>query len=135
MVFNAWEDNGQLKFETPKMTEKTLKFARELISGGLVDTISWSFATPMPGSQLYDISLKHGLIDEDVSFSAMGGENMLLNLPGLTKRKVARIKFQGMSLQLYCSLFHGNINWRNRSFLTQKVRTLTQYGLEFLFSR
>jgi hypothetical protein len=60
---------------------------------------------------------------------------MLLKLPGLTKRNLSKIKFKGMALQLYCSLLHGNINWRNRTFLTQKATTLAQYGLNYIFSR
>jgi radical SAM superfamily enzyme YgiQ (UPF0313 family) len=129
MIFNVWEENGQLKFETPKMAQKTLKLARELVSGGLLDAISWSIATPMPGSQLYDMSLRRGLLDPDASLNA-AGEKMLLTLPGLTKQNISRIKFEGMSLQLYLSLFHGNVNWRNSSFLTGKLKTLLQYGLE-----
>lgn len=135
MIFNAWEENGKLKFENPQMCEKTLKFARELISGGLLDNISWSIATPMPGSQLYDICLRHELIDENVSFSDFDSEKMVATLPGVTKRDVSKIKFKGMCLQLYCSMLHGNINWRDRSILTHKLRTFVDHGLKYLFSK
>jgi radical SAM superfamily enzyme YgiQ (UPF0313 family) len=135
MIFNVWEENGELKFENPKMCERTLRFARELISGGLLDNISWSIATPEPGSQLYDISLRHELIDENTYFSDMSGDKILMRLPGISRRDISWIKFKGMTLQLYCSIFHGDINWGNRSYLTQKVRTLVDYGLSSMFSR
>ncbi len=129
MIFNVWEENGQIKSESPQMTQETLKFARGLVSGGFLDAISWSIATPMPGSRLYEVSMRHGLVDPSLPFSYVG-EKMLLNLPGLSRREISRIKFEGMSLQLYCSLFHGNVNWRNGSFLAQKLKTLVEYGIE-----
>jgi len=135
MTFNIWEKNGQLMYENPQMCEKTLKFARKLVSEGLLQNISWSIATPWPGSQLYSICLRHDLIDEKISFSEFDTEKMVTRLPNVMKRDVSKIKFKGMCLQLYCSMLHGGINLRNRSVLTRKLRTLVDYGLKYVFSK
>lgn len=135
MIFNVWEENGQLRFENPQMCEKTLRFARELISAGLLDNISWSITTPLPGSELYDLCLRHNLIDEKISFSEFDTEKLVMKMPDVGQRDVAKIKFKGMCLQLYCSVFHGDVNLKTRSVLTRKLRTFIDYGLQYLFSK
>ncbi len=135
MIFNVWEDNGLLKFETPQMCEKTLRFARQLLSAGLLDYISWSMATPVPGSKLYDLSLKYNLIDETKSYSDYVTEKMVMSLPGVSKRDMSKIKFEGMCLQLYNNVLHRNINMKDRQIVMQKIRTIADHGLNYLLSR
>jgi len=133
MTFNIWEKNGQLMYENPQTCKKTLKFARKLVSEGLLHNISWSIATPWPGSELYRICLRHKLIDEKISFSEFDTEKMVTLLPSVTKRDVSKIKFKGMCLQVYCSMLHGDINLRSYSVLTRKLKTFVDYGLKSLF--
>jgi len=133
MIFNVWEENGQLRFEGPEMCRHTLRFVRKLISEGLIDNLSWSITTPLPGSRLFDICLRHNLIDDHVDFSYFDTERLVMNLPGIRASEVARIKFQGMLSQLYCSIIHGNINLRSVPVLIQKLKTMLEYGLESLF--
>ena len=135
MAFNIWEENGEVRYENYKMCEKTLKFAKRLIAQGLLDYISWSIATPWPGSQLYEISLRHNLIDENMSFSEFDTERIVTKLPDLKKADVSKIKFKGMCLQLYCTLLHGGLNLRDRSALLQKAKTFVEYGRMYLTSR
>jgi radical SAM superfamily enzyme YgiQ (UPF0313 family) len=133
MILNVWEENGQLRFESPEMCRPTLKFVRKLISEELIDNLSWSITTPLPGSRLYDICLRHNLIDDHMDFSCFDTERLVMNLPGVRANDVAKIKFQGMFLQVYCSILHGNVNLRNGLILLDKIKTMLKYGFESLF--
>jgi radical SAM superfamily enzyme YgiQ (UPF0313 family) len=50
MIYNVWEENGQLRFEDSQMSINTLKYAKNLIDNKLVDYVSWTAAAPYPGS-------------------------------------------------------------------------------------
>jgi hypothetical protein len=55
MLYNVWEEDGQLCFENNQDCLNTLRFAKILAKKGLIDWISWSVATPYPGSQLSEL--------------------------------------------------------------------------------
>lgn len=133
MIFNVWEKNGRILFETPEMCENTLRFVRQLISERLIDNISWSITTPLPGSELFNICSRHRLFKEGITFSDLDTEKAIIKLPEIRERDISKIKFKGMLIQLYCSLLHGNVNFKNSLILAQKLKTLVKYGLESLF--
>jgi radical SAM superfamily enzyme YgiQ (UPF0313 family) len=113
MAFNTWEENRQLRYEGVKETRNTLKFAKSLIDGNLLDYISWSLTAPFPGSKLYDIAIRHSLIPKEVLEEKEDWNNtwrLLLNLPGVSREDWEMIKNEGAKLQTRCFLKNGNIN-------------------------
>jgi len=135
MIFNVWEENGILRVETPEMCRKTLKFARQLVSAGLLDHLSWATNSPLPGAKLFDIAMKYNLLDKSIAFSDFDFEDMPMTLPGISPRDITRVKFEGMCLQVYSSFLHKGVNMKNRELLTRKVRTFIDYGLSYFLSR
>ncbi|MCF6236501.1 MAG: B12-binding domain-containing radical SAM protein [Gammaproteobacteria bacterium] len=63
MMYNYWEENGKIEIETPEEINSTISFAYKLWRKGILDYTSWCTAMPVPGSELYDISVKYGFID------------------------------------------------------------------------
>jgi radical SAM superfamily enzyme YgiQ (UPF0313 family) len=66
MLFNVWEDNGDLRFEGIGLSANTVQYAERLFNMGLLDYMGWSVATPYPGSELYQIALRHELIKHEL---------------------------------------------------------------------
>lgn len=116
MLYQAWEENGELAFEMPEEVDNTLRETNKLINQGLLDYLSWQFATPFPGSQLWDVAHKYKIIREDMK----GVWNVSLNLPGVSERKMIRQRTLGFLLQAKCTLKNGHLNLRMwRRFLNK----------------
>jgi hypothetical protein len=62
MLFNAWEENGELFFEDCAASMSTVTYAQHMFNAGLLDYMGWSVSTPYPGSELYQIAVHHNLI-------------------------------------------------------------------------
>lgn len=113
MAFNAWEENGQLRYEGVQETRNTLHFAKSLIGQNLLDYMSWSLTAPFPGSKLYGIALKYNLIPKELLDGSEDWNNtwrLLLNLPKVTRKDWEAVKNEGSKLQAYCLLRNGNMN-------------------------
>ncbi len=123
MIFNIWEENNKLCYESVSDCKKTLKYANYLLKKRYIDYMSWGFAVPMPGSGTYTIAKKYGLIKNSESTS-FNPEEMILNLPGITKDDLSKIKAYGMMLQSYYSIRNLNVNWRHFFYFIRKLRVL-----------
>ncbi|MFA5146879.1 MAG: radical SAM protein [Candidatus Omnitrophota bacterium] len=111
MLFNAWEEDGHLVFENVSQTERTLEFAKEMIDKKLLDYMSCTITTPYPGSELFGISRKFGLIKDDLlrDWSRwLTDESFIMRLPGITEREESHLYFRGSLLRAYCYLKSGN---------------------------
>jgi radical SAM superfamily enzyme YgiQ (UPF0313 family) len=62
MYFNIWEEDGKLCIEDTAMSSRTFDYARGLLRRGLIDFFGGSITTPYPGSALWDVAERHGLI-------------------------------------------------------------------------
>ena len=127
MAFNVWEENGCLCFETKYDTENTLNYAKTMINRGQIDLMSWSLTTPYPGSKLYDIVMKHNLIQRDLIGKWElwdSSERMLIKLPGITERDWIQIQNKGKRLQALLLLRSGTYNLK--SFPLYVKRGLSQ---------
>ena len=120
MMFNIWEEGGELCYESEKESLTTLKFARSLLSKKLLDYFSWAFTTPIPGSQLYDICKKHDLILN--TGKQIQKFNISVKLPGITEKAMKKIQRKGTMLQTYYYLINGikEINWKNWRYFLKK---------------
>jgi radical SAM superfamily enzyme YgiQ (UPF0313 family) len=111
MLFHAWEDgDGHLCYETSEDVNNTIRFVNKLFKEKLLSYSSWQVATPMPGSRLWDLALKHNLTVDAETFR--GIRRMTMKLPGITSSDVRRAIQKGVLLKTYYALRSGNINWR-----------------------
>lgn len=59
MLYNAWEEDGKLCYETSAEVDNSIELCRNLLKNKKVHYMSWQFCTPLPGSKLYDIAKRH----------------------------------------------------------------------------
>jgi radical SAM superfamily enzyme YgiQ (UPF0313 family) len=130
MIYNVWENNGKLYYETSDMCLKTLEFARSLFKKRLIDYFSWSVAAPYPGSKLYAIARKYNLIRPELTNnweSWKKDEFFMMSLPGITRKEQARMKFRGEFLRLQSIL-------RNRSFKAKDIPFIAKRALHIVIT-
>ncbi len=123
MLFNVWEENGEVRFEGVEETHHTLAFADELASHGLLDYMGWSVTTPYPGSKLYDIALRHDLIKPHLRGAWekwLLEETFVMQLPGLSDHDMARAKSKGSLLRAKLLLRSGHVNPRELGYIARK---------------
>lgn len=123
MIYNVWEESGQLKFEDTAMTKNTLRFAQKMVNQKLLDFVGWAITTPYPGSTLYDIALKHKLIKPEIVSqwdNWLTKDSFVMRLPGITEKEQARMKTLGSFLMAKCTLKEGFKGFRNLGLIMRK---------------
>jgi anaerobic magnesium-protoporphyrin IX monomethyl ester cyclase len=131
MLFNVWEENGALVYEDAAMTMETLKFAQSLVKNSLVNYIGWSVTTPYPGSRLYDIALKHNLLNSYFRDNWEGWQKeglFMMDLPGISKWDRSKIKFKGEALRIMCLLREKRFKLKDTSFLIKRALHILKYA-------
>ncbi|MCK4948078.1 MAG: B12-binding domain-containing radical SAM protein [Candidatus Aureabacteria bacterium] len=131
MLFNVWEENGKLCYEDVKMTKNTLDFAWKLVKNNLADYISWSIATPYPGSELYDIACKHNLLNPAFrdSWESWQKEGLfIMDLPGVSKTDRNIIKLKGEFLRMMCLLKRKYFKLKDLPFLAKRALHILRYS-------
>lgn len=115
MAFNVWEKDGKLCCENKDDSLRTLNFARQLINEKKLHLFGWSMTTPYPGSRLYDIAMKHNIIDK----SRIGrweffdsSSNFIMKLPGVTASDWSYVINAGKRLQAKLLFTSGTFNFR-----------------------
>jgi radical SAM superfamily enzyme YgiQ (UPF0313 family) len=113
MLYQAWEENGQLCWETPEEVATSLKFCLRGFLTGRIHYMSWQVATPYPGSRLYDIAQGHGILIEDKVLGDEGGVwDVNMNLPIISEKQIKRDMRKGILLKDIMALKSGNISLR-----------------------
>jgi magnesium-protoporphyrin IX monomethyl ester (oxidative) cyclase len=133
MLFNVWEENGQLKFEDVPLNLKTLDFARKLIKDGLLNYIGWSITTPYPGSKLFGIAKKHNLFKPGLekNWDAwLKDDFFVMQLPGIKDKTVAKIKTKGSILRGWCLLKSRGLKFKDIGYLIKKLFKLLDNELK-----
>jgi radical SAM superfamily enzyme YgiQ (UPF0313 family) len=129
MLFNVWEERGELRFEDVAMTRRTLDFARSLVDRRLVDYLGWSITTPYPGSQLYDIAVRHKLISPEFldNWDAwLKDTSFLMNLPGVAHQEMAELKAKGTWLRARLMIRSGGIGLKDVGYFIKKMGKIIQ---------
>ncbi len=108
MLYNAWESNSKLEYESSEEVNNTLEFARKCLSENLIEYISWSITNPIIGSKLYTIAKKY----EIASYNVKIGNCM--RLPGISEQQMVEHVKQGMILQLLNGIQKGMITKKNK---------------------
>ena len=115
MLYNAWEINGKLEYETPEEVNNTLEFAKNCLKDNLIEYISWSITSPIIGSKLYDIAKKFNIATYNVKIGNC------MNLPGISEQQMVEHVKQGMILQLLNGIQKGMITKRSYKRAAQKA--------------
>jgi anaerobic magnesium-protoporphyrin IX monomethyl ester cyclase len=118
MLYNAWESNGKLEYETPEEVNNTLEFARKCLSENLIEYISWSITNPIIGSKLYDIAKKYNIASYNVKIGNC------MRLPGISEQQMVEHVKQGMILQLLNGIQKGMITKKNKRAIQKAVKIL-----------
>ncbi len=108
MLYNAWEINDKLEYETPEEVKNTLEFARKCLSENLIEYISWSITNPIIGSKLYEIAKKFGIASYNVKIGNC------MRLPDISEQQMVEHVKQGMILQLLNGIQKGMITKKNK---------------------
>ena len=108
MLYNAWETNGKLEYETPEEVNNTLAFAKKCLNENLIEYISWSITNPIIGSKLHAIAKKHGIAAYNVKIGNC------MKLPDISEEQMVEHVKQGMILQLLNGIQKGMITKNNK---------------------
>jgi radical SAM superfamily enzyme YgiQ (UPF0313 family) len=117
MLYNAWEENGVLNYETTEEVLNTLNIVKKLLKDKLLTYISWSITNPIIGSKLHEIALKHNIISED--------KNLPLKLP-IPEEEMRDCLKKGLKLQLWNGIIHRQINLRSMRRVLRKINTILE---------
>jgi anaerobic magnesium-protoporphyrin IX monomethyl ester cyclase len=115
MLYNAWETNGKLEFETPEEVNNTLEFAKTCLRDNLIEYISWSITNPIIGSKLYNIAKKFDIAAYNVKIGNC------MRLPGINEQQMVEHIKQGMILQLLNGIQKGMITKKSYKRAAQKA--------------
>jgi anaerobic magnesium-protoporphyrin IX monomethyl ester cyclase len=115
MLYNAWETNGKLEYETAEEVNNTLEFARICLRDNLLEYISWSITNPIIGSKLYDIAKKFDVASYNVKIGNC------MRLPGISEQQMVEHVKQGMILQLLNGIQKGMITKKSYKRAAQKA--------------
>lgn len=129
MAFNVWEENGQLCFENKEDTINTLNYIKNLIREKKVDLMSWSLTTPYPGSKIYDIANRHGLIPKDLIGKWElwdSSERMAMQLPGITEKDWIEVQNKGKKIQAMLLIKSGSFNLKSLPLYIK--RSISQFS-------
>jgi radical SAM superfamily enzyme YgiQ (UPF0313 family) len=107
--YSAWEESGQLCWETPEDCRRTIHWALDLSRRNRLHYIYTSIATPQPGTPLWDLALKYNLLklpaEQPLAYLAEG-----MNLPGISPLQVRTTRFYANYVKGRLALQNGNLN-------------------------
>ena len=122
MMYHAWEEAGQLAYESPADVEKTFEFARHLLREKLINYMSWQVATPYPGARLWGTAVKFGLLRDRRSFGDVREQAMIL--PGVSEQDIRRSLRNGYVIKTWYALRSGNIGWKHVTRVRQSLAVM-----------
>jgi anaerobic magnesium-protoporphyrin IX monomethyl ester cyclase len=122
MMFNFWEEDGVLQHETPDEVRNTLSFVYRLWRQGKINYSCWQFAVPTPGAELYDIAVRHGMIDD--TYLPDDKWQTFDHLQGVSRREFNSLYRRARFQSALMAVTAGNVEWRNWRLILNKARTL-----------
>ncbi|MCH7701987.1 MAG: B12-binding domain-containing radical SAM protein [Planctomycetes bacterium] len=120
MMFNMWEEKGELKFERPREVLASLFWSWKQFLLGRMQYMTWSVTTPMPGAPLFDIVKRHGLDQtEDVLNHWDSNKDYLgidLSSLGVAEWKKMWLLRAGILTKACFMMVSGQFDWRRHFF-------------------
>jgi len=138
MAFNVWEKDGKLCYENKDDSLRTLNFIRQLIKNKKLHLFGWSMTTPYPGSRLYDIAIRHNLIDKKYIGNWEyfdSGSNFIMKLPGVKPADWSQIINAGKKLQAKLLFTSGTFNFKAIPLYIKKAYFVFKGNLQNFLSR
>ncbi len=99
MMHQLWESDRGLEIETTREVFQSIRLVVLLRLKGLISQMSWAFATPYPGSDLYRICKKYGLLSSNFDESLISSDHLTVSIPGLSKFKIITSRLSGLLTQ------------------------------------
>lgn len=124
--YSAWEEGGELRWETPRDCRDTIRWALDLSRRGRLHYISTALATPRPGTPLWDLAVARDIlkIPADEPFSYLG-EGM--RLPGISSAQMRATVVQANLAKVRIAVRSGGINAATiPSFLAGSAKRLAK---------
>jgi hypothetical protein len=66
--------------------------------------MSWAYATPYPGSDLYRVCKKFNLLPNDLDQALISSDRMTIPIPGVSKKEVLAARLCGLVAQAVLNL-------------------------------
>ncbi len=128
MLYQAWEEDEELCFETTKEVDNTLRWARKMFKQRCIHYMSWQFCTPMPGARLYDIARRHDLYRGEAKdvWASFDEHNTCMTLPGISQRAMSWRLKKGILLKDWFMLRSGGISVRHFWRAWENLRALVK---------
>lgn len=123
MLYNVWEKEGRLEYETTEDVKKTLDYAYRLAKNRLLDYVGWSITVPYPGSKLYGIAQKYNLIRPEYQGKWedwLKKDSYVLSLPGIPLAEQVRLKTVGSILRAKLILRQNEFGFKDIPWLLKK---------------
>ncbi|MEJ5359822.1 MAG: radical SAM protein [Desulfobacterales bacterium] len=126
MLYNVWEEDGKLCWETNEEVDNTIRFMKKLFNQKLIQYMSWQFCTPMPGSRLYRIAERHGLFrgDPRVVWEHFDEHTVAMKIPGVSEKQMKWKIKKGILLKDWFMVRSGNISLKHLWRVKENLRAL-----------
>ncbi len=128
MLFNVWEEDGELRCETGQEVENSISMMTKLFKEKSIHYMSWQFATPMPGSRLYDIARRRGLFNGDPQevMAHFDEHRVAMRVPGVSERAMKWKIKKGIILKDWFMLRSGAVSLRHMWRVWENLKALAQ---------
>jgi len=115
MLYQAWEEDGQLCFETPEEVENSLAWAWKMFGKKAIRYMSWQYCTPMPGARLFEIASRHQLYRGDSKdvWTRFDEHEACMNLPGIPLSTMKRQLKRGILMKDWFIVRSGGLSLRH----------------------
>jgi hypothetical protein len=126
MLYQAWEENGKLCFETTDEVSNSLRWAYRMFRQHNIHYMSWQFCTPMPGARLSQIAQRHDIYRGDPSqvWKAFDEHQIGMRLPGISARTMKWQIKKGVILKDWFMVRSGGIDARHIRRVWENARAL-----------
>jgi len=104
MMYQLWESNAGLEIETTREVFQSIRLVLSLWFKRLLMQMSWAYATPYPGSDLYRICKKYGLLARNFDESLVSSDIMTIPIPSLSKFEIMTARLAGLLTQLLLNM-------------------------------
>jgi radical SAM superfamily enzyme YgiQ (UPF0313 family) len=115
MLYNVWEEDGKLEYESSREVDNSINLCMEFYRKRQIHYMSWQFCTPMPGSRLFPIALRHDLFHQGPNriWERYDEHEVAMRLPGISLKEMKWRNRRGLILKDWYLLRSGSVNWRH----------------------
>jgi hypothetical protein len=104
MLYQLWESEERLQTETTDEVFQSIRFVLSLWRRGLISQMSWAFATPYPGSDLYRVCKKYGLLPDHMDEALISSDRSTIRIPRSSRFEIIVARIAGLATQALLNL-------------------------------